>query len=232
METKSSLDNFMLKINSDQSKLHDEITSIKETISLEKLKTQNNLEYIIEKSGQMHTEDRNTMDHALKRLQSIQELIKNHQMKMKENQLHAEKQCTPSKECSSNTSTSQITDIDINQTKKIDIVTTALEIETSTAKDASPQQGRSNKLIIGSSMVKGIEPRGLPPDIRINVNRGADSLRITKKLHYMDLSNLSDVIIYAGGIDGPNGTPPRKTEANLEVAIREPWNRGAMYGCV
>ena len=81
-------------------------------------------------------------------------------------------------------------------------------------------------------MVKGIEPRGLQPSIRIIVNRGADSLRITKKLHYMDLSNLSDVIIYAGGIDGPNGTPPRKTEANLEVAIREPWNRGAMYGCV
>ena len=81
-------------------------------------------------------------------------------------------------------------------------------------------------------MVKGIEPRGLQPEIKINVNQGADSLRITKKLHYVDLSNLSDVIIYAGGIDGPNGTPPRKTEANLEVAIREPWNRGAMYGCV
>ena len=35
METKSSLDNFMLKINSDQSKLHDEITSIKKRFSLE-----------------------------------------------------------------------------------------------------------------------------------------------------------------------------------------------------
>ena len=55
METKSSLDNFMLTINSDQSKLHDEITSIKQRISLEHSKTQNNLGYIMEKSGQMHT---------------------------------------------------------------------------------------------------------------------------------------------------------------------------------
>ena len=101
-----------------------------------------------------------------------------------------------------------------------------MEKETSTAKDVSPQQGRLNKLIIGSSMVKGIEPRGLQPDIRINVNRGADSMRITKKLHYMDLSNLSDVIIYAGGNDGPNRTPPRKTEAHLEVAIETALEQG------
>ena len=55
------------------------------------------------------------------------------------------------------------------------------------------------------------EPRGLQPNIRIHVNRGADSLRITKKLHFMDLSNVSGGIIYAGGNDGPNGTSPRKT---------------------
>ena len=77
-------------------------------------------------------------------------------------------------------------------------------------------------------MVKGIEPRGLQPEIKINVNRGADSLRITKKLHYMDLSNLSDVIIYAGGNDGPNGTPPRKTKANLEGAIETALVQGCM----
>ena len=51
METKSSLDNFMLKINSDQSKLHDEITSIKKRFSLEHSKTQINIEYLMEQSG-------------------------------------------------------------------------------------------------------------------------------------------------------------------------------------
>ena len=176
-------------------------------------------------------------------------------------------------------------------------------------------------------MVNGIEPRRLQPSIRIIVNRGADSLRITKKLHYMDLSNLSefkknknsvrlfvgsawsfgffipattandlrlrrisisysshyflililekepvfpfsmlsakqgnywyhfynvfhgighwtsrtrsqhsttrlsrrhlsDVIIYAGGNDGLNGTPPRKTKANIEVAIETTLEQG------
>ena len=95
-------------------------------------------------------------------------------------------------------------------------------------RNTSNQRERSNKLIIGHSMVKGIEPRGLQPEIKINVNQGADSLRITKKLHYMDLSNLSDVIIYAGGNDGPNGTPPRKTKANLEGAIETALEQGCM----
>ena len=37
----------MLKIISDQSKVHDEITSIEKRISLDHSKTQNNLEYLI-----------------------------------------------------------------------------------------------------------------------------------------------------------------------------------------
>ena len=57
METKSSLDNCMLKIISDQSKVHDEITSIEKRISLDHSKTQNNVEYLMEKSVQMHTEE-------------------------------------------------------------------------------------------------------------------------------------------------------------------------------
>ena len=51
--------------------------------------------------------------------------------------------------------TSQITDIDINPTKKIDSVTTALQNETSTAKDdVSPSKEDQINLLLKAQWLK------------------------------------------------------------------------------
>lgn len=103
--------------------------------------------------------------------------------------------------------------------------TTLTSNQSRTATTESLPQ-RKKVLIIGSSMVKGINPRGVDQNVTISVNRGADSRRIKGRLESMDLSHYKDVIIYAGGNDGPNGTPLHLTSANIQSAVRFAKNQG------
>ena len=84
----------------------------------------------------------------------------------------------------------------------------------STSIPTEPTPRNSGKtLIVGSSIVKRIQPRGLTRSVSVSVNRGAQLPRIRQKLKRANPANFENIIIQAGGNDAAN---KRKTLAAIE----------------
>ena len=66
---------------------------------------------------------------------------------------------------------------------------------------------REKTLIIGDSIVNGVNPRGLKQNIQVITCRGKQAIDISTKLQTMNLNSFKQIIIYAGGNDAANGTP-------------------------
>ena len=91
----------------------------------------------------------------------------------------------------------------------------------------------SNTLILGSSIVKGINEKGLQPGVHVNGVSGGTIESISEKLQVYNLQQFSTIIIYAGGNDASNGTDReyfgeildqtitniRKTNSKCEVVV-------------
>ena len=66
---------------------------------------------------------------------------------------------------------------------------------------------REKTLIIGDSIVQGVNPRGLKQNIQVITCRGKQAIDISTKLQTMNLNSFKQIIIYAGGNNAANGTP-------------------------
>ena len=124
------------------------------------------------------------------------------------------------------TNTPQSETIDSETTSDIELVTVDIleddeeldsnsgGISVSTSSPTEPTPRNSGKtFIVGSSIVKRIQPRGLTRSVSVSVNRGAQLLWIRQKLKRANPANFNNIIIQAGGNDAANR---KKTLAAIE----------------
>lgn len=64
---------------------------------------------------------------------------------------------------------------------------------------------KEKTLIIGDSLMRGIQKRGLAADVEIKTLPGAKLDEVARRLNEYDLSNFSNIIIYIGGNDVASG---------------------------
>ncbi|CAC5395801.1 unnamed protein product [Mytilus coruscus] len=85
---------------------------------------------------------------------------------------------------------------------------------------SNPITGENNKttLIIGSSILKGIQPRGLQ-NTEVCTNRGANIDRLKDVIKKKDMSKYRTIIIHIGGNDFDNGDNLQSIRDNYEALL-------------
>mgnify|MGYP000246454374 FL=1 len=73
--------------------------------------------------------------------------------------------------------------------------------------------------MIGSSILKGIQTRGLNPEVEISTNPGADSKRILEKVRKSNLDSYANVIVYIDGNDISNGRSVLEVSKTIEQIV-------------
>ena len=146
----------------------------------------------------------------LKRLQSVSDTLKSQKAIMKEQESFSKSTIT--------SSDNQLIDNGENRPIKQDVPINKTKIKnhksTTAANSANKEtflkervNEREKTLIIGDSIVQGVNPRGLKQNIQVITCRGKQAIDISTKLQIMNLNSFKQIIIYAGGNDAANGTP-------------------------
>lgn len=79
---------------------------------------------------------------------------------------------------------------------------------------------KTKTLLIGSSILKGINTKGLDQHVLVSTNRGAHLQDIRQRLERMDLSEVKRVIVYGGGNDIAAGRSVNTVSAEYEDLVR------------
>ena len=79
-------------------------------------------------------------------------------------------------------------------------------------------KGTAKTLIIGSSVLKGIQTKGLT-DTHVCTNRGADINRLIEVVESRDISQYKNIVVHIGGNDFSNGDSLRHIRNNYESLL-------------
>ena len=89
----------------------------------------------------------------------------------------------------------------------------------SKSKTSEPSKG-PNTLIIGDSIINGINPKVLKNTVHCNGISGATVETVREKLAVYDLKNFVDVVIYVGGNDISNGSSVEFVESKYDQLLQ------------
>ena len=103
----------------------------------------------------------------------------------------------------------------------LDMEETEYEPEENLSAAGRNMSERSSKktLLVGSSILKGINTKGLHNDVTVSTNRGAGTQHILTKLTTMDLKPYQNVVVYIGGNDISSNKSEEQSARNLRNII-------------
>lgn len=84
-----------------------------------------------------------------------------------------------------------------------------------------PKQLHGNKtLIIGSSIIKGIDKRRISKHVDVQTHRGATVPTLTEKLRSPDLENYSTIVVVVGGNDASSNVSLERFRSNFSIMLQ------------
>lgn len=96
---------------------------------------------------------------------------------------------------------------------------------------AKQLQSGNGTLLIGDSILKGIQTRGLDSNVNVKTCPGASVNDIKARLENIDLSTYKTIIIYVGGNDSSSNIPSETIYKNLKATVGPLTKRANVYLC-
>ena len=93
--------------------------------------------------------------------------------------------------------------------------------QPSTAPTPHEEPKPKNTLLIGASILKGIQTWGLHSNVRVKTLRGAHLPRIRRELDETRLDNIGNIVIQAGGNDASSGRSLDEIKTNFSEIIQD-----------
>lgn len=178
--------------------LKDEVKSIKSASLVHSQSTSQQIEYVQQTSQLISSELRKSSDILQRRLQSISDSLKSQNMtKTSETKISSVSNSTLEHECTTP-------------------VFTESPINTAVSSNSSHNPIARDTLIIGDSILKGINIRGLDGTVRVKTLPGAQTGDILQHLRSSDLSKYANVVLHVGGNDVASGKPHAALRANFK----------------
>lgn len=202
--------------------IKDEIQSVKSLSRVQASATCSNIETLTETSSHLKSQISEFNNSIQKRLQSISDSIKHGGFSQKKEQLHHVLKPSPEKKPQStpqeNLKTAVQSRNEIVDQRQKDTDETFLKRPFS----------KEKTLIIGDSLMRGIQKRGLAADVEIKTMPGAKLDEVARRLNEYDLSNFSNIIIYIGGNDVASGKSVTRFRAELVKTTTSLQERGCV----
>ena len=221
LSLKTTLDSYVSNTNNKISQICDEMVQMKKQLSVHHSFTDQALDDLKYAQYDVRSESQNAHEHIQKRLQGIFASIKSlHEKRVVQN-----KQRQQLDHSVPQTHTHEVEQIEHSDPQAHILQEVELQPSTTTSprfsqrrsfghqtrahldnKKASQQKPISNRtLIIGSSIVKAINPRGLDTHVDRYSCPGAIIPDIGAKINQIDMGQYSNVVVYVGGNDVSSG---------------------------
>ena len=223
LATKFHLNNFQQETILQVSQLRDEITSIKNTISIANQQSTDKLETVSQSTDKLSKDMKQANDALQRKLQSVHDNIKKiipstaKRLVQNENKEKATTE-TPQYEKSKNNEGQ-------HDRKETEQSPTEQVLELNTVTDIVDTANKSDKtlktLLIGDSILSGINKRGLNKNTHIKTLPGRKIKDIRLTLDSWDMTNYENVIIYIGGNDMAEGGDARIAYREIKQLLHE-----------
>ena len=182
-------------------RIQDELFSIKKSISLNDNVAQNNMEILTGSTDNVNSEVQKTSETVQRRLSAIFDSLKSLHRKSVRNEQTTS--CDDSIQIIDSVQSLKPTNREVvsNSTTR-----ESLPEQSDLQQHKAPEKQQNTKtLIIGSSILKDINTKGLDPDISISTNRGAGIKQIVQKVNLIEVKQYKNVIVYIGGNNMSDG---------------------------
>lgn len=232
-EIKKELKSHIDTTNSQFNRIQDELFNIKKIISVNDKDILNNMEILTTSSDNVKSEMQKTSEVVQRRLTGIFDSLKSLHNKRTIN----DKITTCDDDSvqiinspKSAQSTNRKIEIDRPTCKPVNKFNYATTDNTCINKENLPRNNSAaNKttvetshkktLLMGSSIFKGINKKGLHTDVIVDTNSGAGTQRILTKLKTLNVSEYQNIVIYIGGNDISSKMPEEQCSTNLQRII-------------
>ncbi|KAH3747434.1 hypothetical protein DPMN_181861 [Dreissena polymorpha] len=223
LDTKFRLNNFQQETRLQLSQVRDEIASVKNTISLANQQSTDKVQTISQSTDKFSKDMKQANDALHRKLQSVHDTIKkitpstaNMVERMVQNERSERERATtetPQSEKSNNNGSG-------HERKVREQSPTEQKLDENT--DTVDTADISDKtLIIGDSILSGINRRGLNKNTHIKTLPGRKTKDIRLILDSWDMTKYKNVIIYIGGNDMAEGGDPRKAYREIKHLLHE-----------
>lgn len=196
------LASFVAETRQQTSILKDEIASIKKSVSLANSRTNENIQHLTNQTEVHKTATLTSIENLQKKLQAVQDILKT-----KQTNGHSAGSMNVSKQITSTGNTRTPPQTQTNNSN------------SSECSDSKPTL-RDRTLIIGSSIVKCIDERGLDSKVDRISCPGAIIPDIGAKTQQQNMARYKNVVVYVGGNDVSSGKNVNASRAELHKLTR------------